>query len=149
MVAAVITLVAAKPTTENGDLNKNLQTAESLLKNAQELLKRVDAQYAEWSNKQSIAGWNYASNLTDENLAEKLKVSAAAARISKQIAQDVNAYPWQNLEDESIKRQFKKLGVLGTAALPEDVKIYIIILLIINLTRKISEIGIYFLKLKF
>lgn len=117
--------MAAKPT-ENADLSKNLQTAGSLQKNAQELLKRIDAQLAEWSNKQSIAGWNYASNLSDENLTEKLKVSAAAARVSKQIAQDVNSFPWQDLEDESLKRQFKKLGVLGTAALSEDVRIYII-----------------------
>lgn len=117
--------MAANPTTEDAaDLNKNVQTADNLLQNAQEILKRIDAQYAEWSNKQSIAGWNYASNLTDENLAEKLKVSAAAARVSKQIAQEVNAFPWKDLEDESIKRQFKKFGVLGTAALPEDVRIY-------------------------
>lgn len=146
LVAAIVTLVAAKPTTEEAvNLSKNLQTAENLLKNAQELLKRVNAQSAEWSNKQSIAEWNYASNLTDENLAEKLKVSAAAARISKQIAQEVNAFPYEDLEDESIKRQFKKLGVLGTAALPEDVriceKIYInnFHLLIINFLRKISK----------
>lgn len=125
MVAAVITLVAANSTTEDTtDLNINEQTTENLLQDAQELLKRIDVQYAEWSNKQSIAGWNYASNLTDENLAEKLKVSTAAARVSKQIAQEVNAFPWRDLEDESIKRQFKKLGVLGTAALPEDVRIY-------------------------
>jgi len=125
LVAAVIILVAANSTTEDtADLNKNEQTTENLLQNAQELLKRIDAQNAEWSNKQSIAGWNYASNLTDENLAEKLKVSTAAARVSKQIAQEVNAFPWRDLEDESIKRQFKKFGVLGTAALPEDVRIY-------------------------
>jgi len=125
LVAAVITLVATKPTTENAaDPSENQQTADSLLKNAQELLKRIDARYAEWSNKQSLAGWNYASNLTDENLAEKLNVSAESARVSKQIAQEVNAFPWGDLEDESIKRQFKKLGVLGPAALPEDVRIY-------------------------
>lgn len=134
MVAAVITLVAAKPT-ENADLSNNSQTAD-LLKNAKELLKRVDAQLAEWNNKQSIAGWNYASDLSDENLEEKLKVSAAAARISKQIAQDVNAFPWQNLEDESMKRQFKKLGVLGTAALPEDVRIYILFILSNHFTNR-------------
>lgn len=124
MVAAVISLVTAEPATENAvDLSSNPQTAENLLKNAEELLKRIDAQSAESSNNQSNAEWNYASNLTDENLAEKLKVSAEAARISKQIAQEVNAFPWRDLEDESLKRQFKKLGILGTAALPEDVRI--------------------------
>ncbi|XP_011631849.1 angiotensin-converting enzyme-like [Pogonomyrmex barbatus] len=121
LIAAVITLVIAKPTSEDAvNISKNLQTADDLLKSAQEILKRLDAQYAEWSNKQSIAGWNYASNLTDANLAEKLKVSAEAARVSKQMAQEVNSFSWRDLEDESLKRQFKKLGVLGTAALPED-----------------------------
>lgn len=86
-------------------------------------MKRLDAEYAEWSNKQSIAGWNYASNLTEENLEKKLNVSAIAAHVSKKIAQEVNAFPWADLQDENIKRQFKKLSVLGTAALPEDVRI--------------------------
>lgn len=113
--------MATKPTEDAADLSTNQQTADNL-KNAQELLKRVDGLIAEWNNKQSIAGWKYASNLSDENLAEKLKVSADAARVSKQVAQEVNAFPWRDLADESLKRQFKKLGVLGPAALPEDVR---------------------------
>ncbi|XP_071562887.1 angiotensin-converting enzyme-like [Temnothorax nylanderi] len=122
LVAAVITLVATKPATEDTVeiSSENPQTAEDLLNNAQQLLKNINARYAEWSNKQSITSWNYASNMTDENLAEKLRVSAEAANASKQIAQEVNAFPWRELDDESIKRQFKKLGILGTAALPED-----------------------------
>lgn len=85
------------------------------------MLQRIDARYAEWSNKQSLAEWNYASNLTDENLAAKLNVSAEAANIMKQTAQEVNSFPWQELQDENIKRQFQKLSILGTAALPADV----------------------------
>lgn len=29
-------------------------------------------------------------------------------------------FPWRTFKDPDIKRQFKKLSVLGTAALPED-----------------------------
>lgn len=125
LVAAVVTLVAAKPTTEelSVDLSKNQQTTTEgpLQQTGRELLDRSEALYAEWNNKQSNAGWNYASNLTDENLAEKLRVSAEAAAVMKQVAQEVNSF---DLEDahpcELVRRQFKKLGVLGPALLPED-----------------------------
>lgn len=124
MVAAVVSLTAAKPTAEDPvDPVESPQAAAEALQNAQNVLKRIDAEYAKWSNKQSLAGWNYASNLTDENLAEKLNVSTTAARVMKQIAEEVNAFPWRDLEDENIKRQFNKLGILGVAALPEDVRI--------------------------
>jgi len=123
LVAAIIVVTAAVPEPQDSaSAIENPEVVDDALKNAREIAERLDKQYAEWNNKQSIAGWKYASNLTDENLAEKLKVSAAAARVSKQIAQEVNAFPWNNLKDDNIRRQFSKLGVLGTAALPEDVR---------------------------
>lgn len=125
MVAAVVTLVAAKPTSDNADSTESRQAAEDLAQNARDILKRIDTLLAEWNNKQTIAGWDYASNLTDENLAKKLEVSTAAARIMKQVAQEVNAFAWQDLKDENMRRQFMKLGVLGTAALPEDVRMHL------------------------
>lgn len=126
MVAAVVSLAVAKPesTAEDPvDPVQSSQTAAELLQNAQDILKRIDAEYGKWSNKQSLAEWNYASNLTDENLAKQLNVSAEAARVRKQIAEEVNAFPWKDLKDENIKRQFKSFGILGIAALPEDVRI--------------------------
>lgn len=122
MVAAVVSLAASKPEDLVNPV-ENSQAAAELFQNAQDVLKRIDAEYAKWSNKQTIAGWNYASNLTDENLEEKINVSTTAARVMKQIAEEVNAFPWSNLEDENLKRQFNKLGILGVAALPEDVRI--------------------------
>lgn len=122
LVAAVVALTAAIPTGENDFANstENPQVAENILKSAKDIIKRLDAQYTEWCYKQNAAGWDYASNLTEENLAKKLNVSVEAARVSKQIAQEINAFPWKDLQDENIRRQFKKLGILGTAALPED-----------------------------
>lgn len=123
LVAAIINLAVSKPTEDLVNPVENPQSAAELLQNAQNVLKRIDVEYAKWSNKQSLAGWNYASNLTDENLAEKINVSTTAARVMKQIAEEVNAFPWRDLEDENLKRQFNKLGILGVAALPEDVRI--------------------------
>lgn len=116
LVTAVVSLAVAKPTTDD-----SVDAVER--KNARDILKRIDAEYGKWSNKYSLAEWNYASNLTDENLAEKLNVSAATARVRKQIAEEVNAFPWRDLKNENIKRQFSKFGILGVAALPEDVRI--------------------------
>lgn len=131
MVAAIVTLVAAKPTTEDAvDISKKHETADDLLKSAHELLNRINAEYAKWNNKQSITAWNYASNLTNENLAEKLKWSAEGANVTKHIIQIVNDFSWRDLKDESMKRQFKKLSILGIAALPEQVNIYIEIYII-------------------
>lgn len=117
LVAAIVSLAASEGPV---DPVENSQAAAELLQNAQAVLNRINAEYAKWNNKKTLAEWNYASNLTDENLAEKLNVSTAAARVMKQIAEEVNAFPWRNLEDENLKRQFSKLGILGLAALPED-----------------------------
>lgn len=124
LVAAIVSLAASKP---EGPVDpvEDSQAAAELLENAQAVLNRIDAEYAKWSNKRTLAEWNYASNLTDENLAEKINVSTAAARVMKQIAEEVNAFPWKNLEDENLKRQFSKLGILGVAALQycEDLRL--------------------------
>lgn len=118
-----LAVTEAAPTEDTTISSDDVQQATENLKNAEDILKRLDVLYAEWNNKQSIAEWNYASNLTEENLAEKLNVSAEAARVIKQIAQEVNAFPWRDLPDEDVKRRFKKLSILGAAALPEDVRI--------------------------
>lgn len=138
LIAAVITLTWSIPTPEEvGDValttevesettesqtasTEAAETQEDLLKRATKFLSRVDKAYAEWNNKQSLAEWQYASDLTDENLAKKLNVSAAAARFFKSSWEEVNAFPWKEIDDEQIKRQFSKLSVLGIAALPED-----------------------------
>ncbi|XP_018376380.1 PREDICTED: angiotensin-converting enzyme-like isoform X2 [Trachymyrmex cornetzi] len=117
LVAAVVTLVAAKPTIEDTvDISKNHETTDDLLKSAHELLKRTDAEYAKWDNKQSITAWNYASNLINENLT----VTVEGANVTKHIIERVKTVPWRDFDDESMKRQFYKLGILGGAALSEE-----------------------------
>ncbi|KOC59071.1 Angiotensin-converting enzyme, partial [Habropoda laboriosa] len=115
LVAVFVTLAWAVPTPQDTS-----ESSENLLKKAREFLDRVDKQYAEWNNKQTVAQWEYASNLTSNNLANKLNVSSEAARFRKPTWEEVNQFPWRDINDESIKRQFSKLSVLGSAALPED-----------------------------
>jgi len=123
LIAAIITLAATKATDLVDPTENSQVAAEDLTQKAKDMLERMDNLYAKWNHKQSIAGWNYASNLTDENLAEKLNVSATAARVIKQVAEEVNDFPWRELQDDNLKRQFQELSVLGTAALPEEVRI--------------------------
>lgn len=123
LIAAIVALATTKPMDPIDPTDNPQAAAQDLTQKAKDILKRMDKLYAEWNHKQSIAGWNYASNLTDENLTEKLNVSAAAARVTKQVAQEVNEFPWRELQDENLKRQFQKFSILGTAALPEEVRI--------------------------
>lgn len=123
LVAAIVAVAATKSMDPVDPTADPQVAAQDLTQRAKNMLKRIDNLYAEWNYKQSIAGWNYASNLTDENLAEKLNVSAAAARVTKRAAQEVNDFPWRELQDDNLKRQFQKLSVLGAAALPEEVRI--------------------------
>lgn len=121
MVAALVTLSLGVPAPQN-DGTEVAKGSDDLQNRATEFLNRVDKLYAEWNNKQTLADWEYASNLTPENLAKKLNVSSEAARVTKSIWKEVNDFPWRSIKDENIKRQFSKLSVLGTAALPEDVR---------------------------
>ena len=122
-MAALATLACGVPRPLDATAESEAaQGPDELLTSAAEFLSRVDKQYAEWNNKQSIAEWNYASDLTPENLAIKLNVSSEAARFYKSIWQEVTEFPWKDIKDENVKRQFSKLSVLGAAALPEDVR---------------------------
>ena len=119
LVAALVTLSLGVPAPQN-DGTEVAEGSDDLQKRATEFLSRVDKLYAEWNNKQTLADWEYASNLTPGNLAKKLNVSSEAARVTKSIWKEVNEFPWRDIKDENIRRQFSKLSVLGTAALPED-----------------------------
>ncbi|XP_017880117.1 angiotensin-converting enzyme isoform X3 [Ceratina calcarata] len=120
LLAALVTLSWGIPTPDDVTEVAVKESDESLILRAKEFLKKMDKEYAEWNNKQTVAEWNYASDLTQDNLAKKLNVSAEAARYYKSSWQEVNKFPWRDLKDENLKRQFSKLSVLGIAALPED-----------------------------
>lgn len=114
MVAAIITLIVTTPTEAHAN-------PVEISQNAQEVLQRFNDLTQYWANKYMTAHWNYVSNLTDENKEASLKVSTELADITKQIAQEANSFPWQELPDENAKRQFQLFGDLGKSALPEDV----------------------------
>ena len=115
----VIPITEEVPTTEEVPITEN--DPKVLLKNAKQLLEKINKEYGEWSNKEVLAAWKYDSNLTDENLTEKINVSSQAANYRKKLWQEVKNFPWKELEDEDAKRQFYKFSTIGEAALPEEV----------------------------
>ncbi|XP_053978469.1 angiotensin-converting enzyme-like [Hylaeus anthracinus] len=120
LVSALVSLSWGVPTTVNANEVVAAKGTEELLKKARDFLGRVDQQYAEWNNKQTLAEWEYASNLNPENLEKKLNVSVESSRVYKSVWQEVNEFQWKDIKDENIRRQFSKLSVLGIAALPEN-----------------------------
>ncbi|CAB3376655.1 Hypothetical predicted protein [Cloeon dipterum] len=73
-----------------------------------------------YCNRNSLARWNYDSNITDFNLQRKLEEGAAFAKFKKDSWQELIKYPWKYFNDPELKRKFKLSSVLGTAALSED-----------------------------
>ncbi|XP_033354226.1 angiotensin-converting enzyme-like [Bombus vosnesenskii] len=118
LVAALVTLALGIPTSQDVD-NVAVDSEADLLK-AKQFLEKINNEHAQWSNKYTLADWDYASNLTSENLANKLNTSTEAAQYFKSAWKKVNEYPWSDIKDSNVRRQFKKFSVLGRSALPED-----------------------------
>ncbi|XP_033184105.2 angiotensin-converting enzyme-like [Bombus vancouverensis nearcticus] len=118
LVAALMTLALGIPTSQDVD-NVAVDSEADLLK-AKQFLEKINNEHAQWSNKYTLADWDYASNLTSENLANKLNTSTEAAQYFKSAWKKVNEYPWSDIKDPNVRRQFKKFSVLGRSALPED-----------------------------
>lgn len=123
-MAALVTLALGIPTSQDVD-NVAVDSEADLLK-AKQFLEKINNEHAQWSNKYTLADWDYASNLTSENLANKLNTSTEAAQYFKSAWKKVNEYPWSDIKDPNVRRQFKKFSVLGRSALPEDVTIQLL-----------------------
>lgn len=125
-MAALVTLALGIPTSQDPNVDNVAVDSEADLLKAKQFLEKINNEHAEWSNKYTLADWDYASNLTSENLANKLNTSTEAAQYFKSAWKKVNEYPWSDIKDPNVRRQFKKFSVLGRSALPEDVTIQLL-----------------------
>ncbi|XP_035222390.1 uncharacterized protein LOC118195242 [Stegodyphus dumicola] len=66
------------------------------------------------------AHWNYATNLTDENKKRQLAQTLEYSLFHKEAWKNATSFAWKSFNDTLLRRWFKSLSVLGTAALPED-----------------------------
>ncbi|XP_055929558.1 inactive angiotensin-converting enzyme-related protein-like [Argiope bruennichi] len=66
------------------------------------------------------AHWKYATNLTDENKKKQLEQTLEYSLFHKEAWKNATSFAWKSFNDTLLRRWFKSLSVLGTAALPED-----------------------------
>lgn len=83
-------------------------------------MEYLNREYGNKSNLAVKAEWQYATNLTDNNLQYKLNVSQKIAKFKKEQWLETIRYPWKTYQDKELKRMFKKYSVLGAAALPDN-----------------------------
>ncbi|KAK0076664.1 hypothetical protein PV326_010605 [Microctonus aethiopoides] len=118
---AATSLITILPSPCYAELNKKsvVDDPEFLLK-AKNLLNKINIGYGKWQNKAAIAGWAYASNITDENLANQLNVSAQFADYSREIYKNISEFNWRDINDYDIHRQFELLSTPGASILSPE-----------------------------
>lgn len=83
-------------------------------------LKRAEKRFQESKAKQTIAAWDYTSNLTEYNQQRKIQTSAEFAEVAKSVAREMQQYDYDAFRNQDLKRRFQKLTALDKTALPED-----------------------------
>ncbi|KAF2357889.1 Peptidase M2 peptidyl-dipeptidase A [Trinorchestia longiramus] len=90
---------------------------------ARQFLQGLERRSQKECTKLVEASWNYEADLTPENNRKRAAAQLEKARWDKEQweqVQGVWGHKWHALRNESLKRQFRHLSILGTAALPED-----------------------------
>uniref|UniRef100_A0AAG5DVE8 Angiotensin-converting enzyme n=1 Tax=Anopheles atroparvus TaxID=41427 RepID=A0AAG5DVE8_ANOAO len=83
-------------------------------------LAAIEQRYQQAKAHQTLAAWEYGSNLTETNLAKKTTAASEFAQVAKAIAQELQQIAYDRLESDDLKRRLKKLAKLNYAALPEE-----------------------------
>ncbi|CAB3376654.1 Hypothetical predicted protein, partial [Cloeon dipterum] len=86
---------------------------------AVEFYNDFDKQFKFYCKRNSLAMWNYDTNITDFNLQRKLEATAAFAQFRKDSWKELMKYPWKDFSDPELKRKFQLSSVLGNAALSD------------------------------
>ncbi|XP_076312423.1 angiotensin-converting enzyme-like [Tachypleus tridentatus] len=83
-------------------------------------MKDLDKKLSKALEEAVSARWEYNTNITDYNLEKMVAISQKYYKFQKTAWKDTILFKWEGFKDELLKRQFKELSVLGTAALDED-----------------------------
>ncbi|XP_071521484.1 angiotensin-converting enzyme-like [Panulirus ornatus] len=125
LCAAVALVGRASPAPSSGAGRTQVEAQQPLRQEeelAEALLQELDVQGSRECNAYQAALWNYYTDITEKHRQEKAAAESRHAAWKKEAWERVQGWNgrWQNLTDPSLKRQFKFLSVLGTAALPTD-----------------------------
>ncbi|KAG7307995.1 hypothetical protein JYU34_006623 [Plutella xylostella] len=113
LVAAIVAVFVVATQGRDPDL-------EALEHEGQEYIKTLDVATGFRRNRASLAEWAYTSNLTKENEERKIHVQLEISKEDKVAWEETKMYKWQDFQDLSLRRMFKKYSQLGASALPDD-----------------------------
>ncbi|NP_001297119.1 angiotensin-converting enzyme 2 isoform X1 [Mustela putorius furo] len=105
LLLSLAALTAAQSTTE--DLAKTF-------------LEKFNYEAEELSYQNSLASWNYNTNITDENI-QKMNIAGAKwSAFYEEESQHAKTYPLEEIQDPIIKRQLRALQQSGSSVLSAD-----------------------------
>ncbi|XP_041779407.1 angiotensin-converting enzyme-like isoform X4 [Anopheles merus] len=85
-----------------------------------QIVEWIEQRYQQTKARQTLAAWEYGSNLTEFNLSKKTKAAADFAEVAKAVAEELQQFKTDQLTNATLKRRIKKLAKLGYAVLPAD-----------------------------
>uniref|UniRef100_A0A6E8W0T4 Angiotensin-converting enzyme n=1 Tax=Anopheles coluzzii TaxID=1518534 RepID=A0A6E8W0T4_ANOCL len=85
-----------------------------------QIVEWIEQRYQQTKARQTLAAWEYGSNLTEFNLSKKTKAAADFAEVAKAVAEELQQFKTDQLTNATLKRRIKKLAKLGYAALPAN-----------------------------
>ncbi|XP_055372268.1 angiotensin-converting enzyme [Condylostylus longicornis] len=89
-------------------------------KEALQLINDLNEEMNSLSNRNYVAEWAFASNITDENEKHKNEVQAETAKQTRELVKKLQKFNWREFKNEDLKRQYKLSTKLGYAILDDD-----------------------------
>ncbi|XP_076040677.1 angiotensin-converting enzyme-like [Oratosquilla oratoria] len=118
-VHAFLIIVALLESTDTTSVE--LPGSSDLESKARSLLDDLSKQSSEKCTESVFASWAYYTNITDENKEKMLELNLEFSKWEKGAWKQVMEWKdrWPQLKNDTLKREFKLLSILGTSALDE------------------------------
>ncbi|CAG0883552.1 unnamed protein product, partial [Darwinula stevensoni] len=87
---------------------------------ARSFMKDYDVEASERCNRNALASWAYENGLNKENSQAASGENLSPTLYRKEAWKNVTSFDWEEFRDPELKRLFKLLSILGTAALPDE-----------------------------
>ncbi|GBP18262.1 Angiotensin-converting enzyme [Eumeta japonica] len=113
LVAAIVAVFVVATQGRDPDL-------EALEHEGREYITQLDKLTGMRRNRASHAEWDYTSNITKENEEKKIQIQLEISKQEKAAWGETKMFQWQDYQDYTLRRMFKKYSQLGVAALPDD-----------------------------
>ncbi|XP_022825182.1 angiotensin-converting enzyme-like isoform X1 [Spodoptera litura] len=113
LVAAIVAVFVVATQGRDPDL-------EALELEGREYIFQLDKSAGARKNKVGIFEWDYYSNITKENEEKWIQARIEQSQQEKRAWEETKMYRWQDFQDFTLRRMFKKYSKLGVSALPDE-----------------------------